>query len=77
MSNEEHAAFLESDMPAEITEEATILDVRSWCYKSGYRAAIEDLRAGRIPGMSLCEVECCEIEPVLENPAPQSSPHPF
>ena len=68
MSNEEHARHLESDMPAEITEEATMLDVRSWCYKSGYRDAIEDLRAGRIEGMSLCEVERCEVEPVLGTP---------
>ena len=44
--NEEHARFLESDKPAAITEGATMLDIRSWCYKSGYRAAIEDLCAG-------------------------------
>ena len=58
MNNEDHARFLESDKPAAITEEATMLDIRSWCYKSGYRAAIEDLRAGRI-----CAASC---EPVTD-----------
>ena len=67
MNENEQRMYLEASVPAEITEGATALDVRTWAFKSGYRAALEDLRAGRIPGHGLVDIEYCECECTEDN----------